>query len=403
MEKSSQSGSSGRGIARGANRRWRAKPTGTHSAAIAGVLLSTWAALSCGGSTKPESSQAAEHAATGGEQNARTSSEGSLPRDTATASNTGGAAQTLSGGGGGTVASSGPSASSANPFGGRASSVALSGGTSSAATNTGGTGGNSQSLVASGVGATGGRTATMPSAGCGGLPTHLTQLAAESAWQEFRGLWNRVNEVQPGTSTHVPYASTITNEQRDQWTAELAMSLDAVQGLSVLSELEILFLRQVITARIEVMRDGGYHYEMYLHRSPFPFEGEAEDAVTRLEKKLDTLQSLKERCLIEPDAYQMALQQVEREAISFFVLAQLTEEQIPYDLGIEIPADLEGAALVTELDRRIEAQRATVGTDTTKLEKLDAMRAHLAAIQPELQALPQLIQMLEACSQTDCR
>lgn len=146
------------------------------------------------------------------------------------------------------------------------------------------------------------------------------------------------------------------------------------------------------------MRDGGYRYEMFLHRGPLPFEGEAEQAVTRLEKKLDTLQSLKDRCLIEPDAYQTALQQVEREAITFFVLAQLTEERAPYDLGVEVPADVEGAALFTELEQRIEAQRAAAGADATKLGKLDAMQARLATIEPALQSLPLLVQMLEPCS-----
>lgn len=401
-EKPSHAGNSSSGIALEANPRRRARPTGASSAAIAGVLLSTWTALSCGGSTIPDSSQAGENATTGGGQHARTTSEGSLPSETSTASNSGGSAQTASGGAGGaggTDASSGLPASSAKSSGGRASSAKSSQGTSSAVTlNAGGTGGRSQSLAAGGVGATGGRTETLPSAGCGGLPTHLSQLAAEPAWQAFRGLWNRVDEVQPGESTHVPYANSITVEQRDQWIGELAVSLDAVQGLGVMSEIEILFLRQAITARIEVMRDGGYRYEMYLHRSPFPFEGEAEEAVTRLEKKLDTLQSLKDRCLIEPDAYQTALQQVEREAITFFVLAQLTEEQITYDLGVAIPADLEGTELLFELERRIEAQRAAAGTDATKLGKLDAMRARLATIRPTLQSLPLLVQMLEPCS-----
>jgi|GEM_PF-3348196 len=390
------------GGAAGEPRRDRMRGQRVDTTAVAGILISIWAALSCAGKSDNTGNQFSE--VTGGVQNASTGGSEPGPTNDAggaassTTSYGGAVSTTLTGVGSTSTASTMLLSGGAASSGGTASALTPSGGGSSTTETTSGhSGGTSQSSGTGGMVAVAGHSAFQPSGGASALPERYAQLATQPDWQRFVRLWNDVDQVAPGTSTHVPYANTITSAQRDQWIADLAARLDTVASLGVLNETEILFLRQLTTARIEVMRDGGYRYEMFLHRSPFPFEEGAEDSIGRLEKKLDTLQGLKDRCALEAVAYEAALEQVEREAVTFFVFAQLTEVQVGSDVRVAVPTDFEGAALLSELDRRFEALRNDAGTDAAALAEIDALRARLATIRATVQTLPLLVQMLEPC------
>jgi hypothetical protein len=210
-------------------------------------------------------------------------------------------------------------------------------------------------------------------------------------------LWRRLDEVTPTAEAHSPYAATITAEQRDQWIAELATGLGAMQATGLLSETELLFLREIATARIEVMRDGGYHYEMFLHRMPELFEAETEKSIVRIEQKLDVLEALRAKCRIEAEPYRQALEQVEREATVFFIMDQLMLSSGSTRVALTLPSDLWGEALAKELDQRFAALAADPKTTDTQEEAIATLRARLNATQSTLVTLPALLREFERC------
>lgn len=411
MVKSSQSESStSEGLESRARARLRARAGST--VAIASVLLSTWSALSCGAKSDPGATQTTEDSAKGGGSGTNTFSNGGAGTGTSSivASGSGGRSQqpTTAGtskpitGGASSTASGGAPTSASTTGGGNATSALAAGGTTAVAH-----GGSSSAVTSSLIGGAGGtssaenlgsagQTSTAPDPGSSALAARLNLLRSSSVWQSLQLLWRQIDAVTPSTSTYVPYANTISLEQHDKWLGDLDVLLTTVERLGFLTADEILFLRQVTTARVEVMRDGGYHYEMVFHRSPMPFEGEAETSIGQLEKKIDTLISLRDRCMIDVDAYQLALEQVEREATSLFVLAQLSEVNPTYEMRTAVPTDLQDTELAAEIGRRLEALRAA-STDQATRDKLDAMQARLTTIQGTVTSLHMLVQMLEAC------
>jgi hypothetical protein len=276
--------------------------------------------------------------------------------------------------------------------GGHATGGASSNSGGFAVTGTGASGamatGGSESVASSGASS---------SAGATNSPDHMAQLRAEPSWKDLKTLWKNLDAVAPTSSTYIPYAQTITTEQRDRWIAELGAKLGELEASALLSSLELLFLREVATARIEVMRDGGYHYEMYLHRSPYLFERATESSIGRLEQKLDVLESLRGSCQIEPDAYRQALEQVEREATVFFVMDQLMQEPFSGYPSIALPTDLWGEELVSELDKRLAGFAADPATNDTQKAEVVALRGRLDTIGSTVIKLPVLLQELERC------
>lgn len=246
-------------------------------------------------------------------------------------------------------------------------------------------------------GSTSTTAATTSAAGLGNVPDRMAQLNAQSSWRELKTLWRRLDDVEPNGATSYAYASTITTEQRDQWIAELSAQLGAIQTTGLLSDLELLFLREIATARIEVMRDGGYHYEMFLHRAPELFEGATETSIERLEQKLDTLEALRANCRLEADAYRQALEQVEREATVFFVMEQLMQEPLSYAAKLELPADLWGLELTTELDRRLATLEADQTLSAATTVEISTLRTHLKSIESTVAELPAFLRELERC------
>ncbi len=117
----------------------------------------------------------------------------------------------------------------------------------------------------------------------------------------------------------------------------------------------------------------------------------------RANETLNQMSKTAGEAIARADAAEAALEQVEREAVTFFVFAQLTEVQVGSDVRVAVPTDFEGAALLSELDRRFEALRNDAGTDAAALAEIDALRARLATIRATVQTLPLLVQMLEPC------
>jgi hypothetical protein len=224
-----------------------------------------------------------------------------------------------------------------------------------------------------------------------------SQLESNSLWLDLKQLWQKLDAILPTTATYSPYANTITTEQRDQYLADLNAALSGIQAAGLLSELELLFLRNIVTARIEVMRDGGYRYELYLHRAPTPFENSTEKSVVLLEQKIDTLELLRDRCVLEPVAYRQALEQIEREATVFFVVDQLAQVPTGYNVNVAIPSDLWGEALATELDKRLAAQAISPDVSEAQVTNLELLRSRLTDIKSTIAGLPLLLQALERC------
>lgn len=235
-------------------------------------------------------------------------------------------------------------------------------------------------------------------AGSVALGERLSELLALPAWQDFKALWQRLDEVLPNDGGSSSHASTISAEERAQWLLELDSSLRAIEQSGTLNDDELLFLRRATTARVEVMMDGGYLYEMFYHRLPFPFELETEDSIARLETKIDTLLALRERCQVDGDAYQRALEQIEREAITFFAVAQLADAISRETSVPQVAPGVEGAELVAELEAQLTNLRESSSGDDAALAEIAAMQERLAAVRRTLDALPQLVRELERCS-----
>ncbi len=233
-------------------------------------------------------------------------------------------------------------------------------------------------------------------------------LRASSAWSAFKAFWRRLDGV-TGREGGLGYAGSLSTLEHDRWLAELADLLSRLDDAGLLGAEEIAFLRQAATARIEVMNDGGYRYEMFVHRRPLYFEGATEDSIGRLETKIDTLESLRASCLIEPSAYQAALELVEREALTLYVMDEFAEleRQDARDAAkrLEMNArdasplfgSIEGEELLAELSRRVKEVGAQVGDAQTILGQVQIMENRLAALQQALATARVLVEELERC------
>ncbi|HMA96456.1 MAG TPA: hypothetical protein VKP30_27410 [Polyangiaceae bacterium] len=402
MVKSSQSDSTMAGTLESSERS-RLRQRAGSSVAIASVLISTWTALSCGAKSSQEVTREEQEPTVGGGHGTYASEAGGKGSTSVVTNATGGRSQKPTDSGTSKPMTGGASSTLTNTARSSGGAVAINGGDTTSTSPT--IGGNRAISASTPAGGVGGRSSTASAAVAGqagsadpgsALAARLSLLRSNAVWQPLQSLWREIDAIAPSTSTYVPYAQTVSAEQRDKWLGDLAILLTTVEGLGVLSADEILFLRQVTTARVEVMRDGGYRYEMALHRSPMPFEGEAETSIGRLEQKIDTLLSLRDQCVIEQDAYRMALEQVEREAVTLFALAQLTELNPTNEMRTVASVDLQDTELVTEISRRLEALRAT-STAPAMLQKIDAMQARLTTVQGTVTSLHLLVQMLEAC------
>ncbi|MBW2527790.1 MAG: hypothetical protein JRI23_26655 [Deltaproteobacteria bacterium] len=215
----------------------------------------------------------------------------------------------------------------------------------------------------------------VPADGAGADP-RVVELRTRGEWRGFKALWRELDEIDPpeadggspaGWYGSERYARAIDRERADGLSKRLADGVAMLEQAKVLSADETAFLRQLANTRIKNMLQGSQPL-MVMHRMPPAYASRTYGSVDRLEQRIDVLVGLRNEGQLSGTEYSQALADVEREAVTCYVLYELGREG--YELrGPRLEA-AEGERMLAEIERRVAAAGADAGPPAASYERV---------------------------------
>lgn len=204
-------------------------------------------------------------------------------------------------------------------------------------------------------------------------PSRLEALRSDPVWVRFKEVWRELDDVAPGPSTYTRQL----DEKRSAALSEVATgTLRKLVEAKLVSEGEAAFLSRAVQLRIRNMTHGFEHL-MMMHRMPFPYETEQAASVGGLERKLDVLVELRAGGKIGSTEFGLALEQVQREAITLYVITEVAKQGYSAP-SVGHPPD--GEAFLAEMSKRLEKATADAGVDAPIVQLVQESRVLVPAI-----------------------
>jgi hypothetical protein len=231
-------------------------------------------------------------------------------------------------------------------------------------------------------------TTAGPAAGSAGAEeSRLAELRARAEWRAFKALWRELDAISPPKGDagrrleREVYAHAIDADQAGELSKRLAEVGPRLEQSKLLSPEQAAFLRHLASARIRNMRQGSMPL-MVMHRMPPPYAWKKVVSVDKLEQRIDVLVDLRAKGRLSASEYDLALEQVRREAVTSYVLYEIGRGG--YAMGAETIEVTDGESMLAEMARRSVDAGADAGAHEQLLRDI-ATRAK--ALVPAVRAL----------------
>ncbi|MBW2458379.1 MAG: hypothetical protein JRI68_28005 [Deltaproteobacteria bacterium] len=195
-------------------------------------------------------------------------------------------------------------------------------------------------------------------------------------------MWRELDAIAPPAKPALqPYGGAVPSARAEALSTRSERLVQRLERERLLTAQEAAFFREITGLRLQNM-DHGFMRLMVLHTMPPPFLSAKVASVNRLEQQIDALIELRQKEQIADEQMALALDRVQQEAVTLFVLDSLSRE---LGMTFQLPVTLaDGETMLAELARKVDEARSDGGVGD---ERLAPVLAEAKALVPAIHAL----------------